>query len=220
MRFFDLIFSLIGLVLLSPVFLIVIIILKFTGEGEIFFRQKRKGRFGNEFYILKFATMLKNSSNMGTGTITSKNDPRILPVGRVLRKTKINELPQLVNVLLGEMSLIGPRPHAERDLVGIDPDTLDKVLSLKPGLSGVGSLVFRNEEKILQKFENPRFFYDNELAPYKAQLEVWFLKNRGIKMYFVLIVATLISLFINEKKVCSIFLRGIPEAPRELRDLM
>lgn len=220
MRFFDFIFALTGLVLLSPILLIVMVILRFSGEREIFFRQRRKGQFGKEFQILKFATMLKNSPNMGSGTITSKNDPRILPVGRVLRKTKINELPQLVNVILGEMSLIGPRPHAERDLVGIDRVVLDKVLSLKPGLSGVGSLVFRNEEKILQKFEDPRSFYDNELAPYKAQLEIWFLENNGIKMYFVLILATLISLFIDEKKVCSIFLRSIPKAPPKLGDLM
>lgn len=220
MRFFDIVFSLAGLLFLAPILFIVMIILRFTGEGEVFYQQKRKGQFGHEFHILKFATMLKNSPNMGSGTITSKNDPRILPIGRVLRKTKINELPQLVNVLIGEMSLIGPRPHAERDLIGIDPAVLEQVLTLKPGLSGVGSLVFRNEEKILQKFEDPRFFYDNELAPYKAQLEIWFFNNRGIKMYFILIFATLISLFVDQKKVCEFFLKDLPAVPKNLKGLM
>ena len=118
------------------------------------------------------------------------------------------------------MSLIGPRPHAERDLAGIDPAILEQVLTLKPGLSGVGSLVFRNEEQILQKFEDPRFFYDNELAPYKAQLEIWFFNNKGIKMYFMLIFATLISLFVDQKKVCAFFLKDLPVAPEGLKSLM
>lgn len=220
MRFFDICFSLLGLIVLCPVFLIVAIILRFTGEGEIFYRQKRIGQFGEEFEILKFATMLKNSPNIGTGTITSKNDPRILPVGRVLRKTKINELPQLINVVIGEMSLIGPRPHAERDLHGVAPDVLVRVLTLKPGLSGVGSLVFRNEERILQMFDDPRAFYDNDLAPYKAALEIWYLQNKGPHMYFLLILATLLSLFWDEKKVSAFFLKDIPEAPERLKRFM
>lgn len=220
MRFFDLFFSILGLAILSPVFLVVAVILRFTGEGEIFYKQKRIGQFGKEFEILKFATMLKNSPNIGSGTITSKNDPRILPVGRILRKTKINELPQLINVVIGEMSLIGPRPHVERDLYGVAPDVLTSVLTLKPGLSGVGSLVFRNEEQILQKFEDPRSFYDNELAPFKAELEIWYLKNQGIKMYFSLIFATLLSLIFDEKKVCSFFFKDIPDVPIRVQDLM
>lgn len=220
MRFFDLIFSLLGLILLSPVLLLVMCILKFTGEGEVFYRQKRIGQFGIEFQILKFATMLKDSPNLGSGTITSKNDARILPVGRVLRKTKINELPQLINVVRGEMSLIGPRPHVERDLFGVDPMLLEQVLTLKPGLSGVGSLVFRNEEQILQQFENPRFFYDKELAPYKARLEIWFLNNKSVKMYFVLILATLFSIFVDEKKICSFFFKDLPIVPEALRKFM
>lgn len=220
MRFFDLCFSILGLIALSPVFLVVAVILRFTGEGEIFYRQSRIGQFGEEFEILKFATMLKNSPNIGSGTITSKNDPRILPVGRILRKTKINELPQLINVVMGEMSLIGPRPHVERDLSGVSPDVLKRVLTLKPGLSGVGSLVFRNEEQILQMFEDPRLFYDNELAPYKAELEIWFLKNQGKKIYFSLILATLLSLIFDEKKVIAFFFKDIPAIPVRLRELM
>ena len=155
MRFFDILFSIMGLMFLSPILLIVMLILRVTGENEIFYRQERIGQNGKKFYILKFATMLKNSPNMGSGSITSKDDPRILPFGHFLRKTKINEIPQLLNVVCGDMSLIGPRPHVKRDLAGIDRFILKMILNQKPGLSGVGSIVFRNEERILQKFENP-----------------------------------------------------------------
>ena len=118
MRFIDLCFSSLGLIILLPLFLAVAILLKFTGEGDIFYLQERIGLNGKTFFIIKFATMLRNSPNIGSGTITSKNDSRILPVGKILRKTKINELPQLLNVLFGDMSIIGPRPHVECDLVG------------------------------------------------------------------------------------------------------
>ena len=108
-RFFDVFLSSIALIFLSPLLLPIIIILKLTGEGEVFFMQERIGRNGRLFKLIKFATMLKNSPNLGTGTVTMKHDPRILPVGKFLRKTKINELPQLLNILLGDMSVVGPR---------------------------------------------------------------------------------------------------------------
>ena len=109
-RFFDIIFSIFALLVFLPIFIIIILILKFTGEGEVFFLQERIGKGGKIFKLLKFATMLKDSPNIGTGTVTMKNDSRILPVGKFLRKTKINELPQLLNILFGDMSVIGPRP--------------------------------------------------------------------------------------------------------------
>ena len=113
-RFVDVIFSGIALVLLSPLLLPLIFILRVTGEGEIFFSQNRVGRGGKHFELYKFATMLKDSPNMGTGTVTVKNDPRVLPMGGFLRKTKINELPQLINIFNGDMSVIGPRPQTQR----------------------------------------------------------------------------------------------------------
>ena len=109
-RFFDILFSGIAILILSPLFIVVILILRFTGEGEIFFLQDRIGKGGNKFKLFKFVTMIKNSPDMGTGTITIKNDPRILPFGKFLRKTKINELPQLLNIFFGDMCIIGPRP--------------------------------------------------------------------------------------------------------------
>ena len=109
-RLLDVILSACSIAILSPLFLPVILVLRFTGEGEIFFAQSRVGLGKKPMQILKFATMLKNSPDMGTGTVTLKNDPRVLPVGRFLRRTKINELPQLYNIFKGELSIKGPRP--------------------------------------------------------------------------------------------------------------
>ena len=109
-RFFDIFFSGLALLVLSPLFIILILILRFSGEGEIFFLQERIGKDNKPFMLFKFATMLKNSPHIGTGTITVKNDPRVLPIGKFLRKSKINELPQLINIFKGDMSSIGPRP--------------------------------------------------------------------------------------------------------------
>ena len=110
-RFFDILLSSLAISFFSIILLPVIIILRLTGEGEIFYLQKRIGKNNKEFYLLKFATMLKNSSKMQNGTVTIKNDPRVLPFGKFLRKSKINELPQLFNILKGDMSIIGPRPQ-------------------------------------------------------------------------------------------------------------
>jgi lipopolysaccharide/colanic/teichoic acid biosynthesis glycosyltransferase len=113
-RALDILLSIIAIAILSPLFILVIVILRFTGEGEVFYIQKRVGIGGNIFGVFKFATMVKNSSKMGTGFLTTKGDPRVLPVGRVLRKTKLNELPQLFNVLIGDMSIVGPRPQVPK----------------------------------------------------------------------------------------------------------
>ena len=216
MRIFDVIFSLIALFFLSPILIIVCLILLSTGEHKIFYFQDRIGLNGNKFRVFKFVTMLENSPNIGTGTITGKNDPRILPVGRVLRKTKINELPQLANVLLGDMSLIGPRPHAARDLEGVSNDLLQEIMRCKPGLSGVGSIFFRNEEEILQTFDDPRPFYDSVVAPFKAELELWYIKNKSIRLYFVLIILTVTSVIFGKSHNQFIRFADFPSLPEEL----
>ena len=215
-RFFDLTLAFFAIIFLSPILFAVAFLLKLTGEGEVFFLQERIGQYSEPFYIIKFATMLKNSPNMGSGTITSKNDPRILPIGKVLRKTKINELPQLLNVLKGEMSLIGPRPHAERDLQGVDAVILASILEIKPGLSGIGSLVFRDEEKILQMFDNPREFYDSEIAPYKASLEQWFSSNRSTILYWQVIFLTIVQVVAPGKLQIFRFFKDLPKPSDKL----
>lgn len=189
-RFFDILFAGLALLLLLPLLLPIAVALRLTGEGEIFFRQERIGRGGKSFGLFKFATMLKNSPNMGTGTVTVKADPRILPMGHFLRKTKINELPQLLNILLGDMSVIGPRPLT-RQTFGAYPEALQaEIIRVKPGLSGIGSIIFRGEEDILAGEQGALTFYNEVIAPYKGEVERWYVARQDIITYFTLIALT------------------------------
>ena len=154
-RLFDITASTFLLLILLPIFLPIMLVLRFTGEGEVFYFQTRIGRGRKSIKIFKFATMLKNSELTGSGIYTAKNDPRILPVGAFLRRTKINELPQIVNVLIGDLSMVGPRPLIERTFNLYSEDTKLKISSLKPGLTGIGSLIFRDEESILFNTDLP-----------------------------------------------------------------
>ena len=160
-RFFDVLFSSIAMLVLSPLFLPLIFLLKITGEGEVFFVQNRVGRGGKSFELYKFATMLKNSPNMGTGTVTVHKDPRILPIGGFLRKSKINELPQLINIFKGDMSIIGPRPQTQRCFDAFPPVSQQEIIKVRPGLSGIGSIIFRSEEEMMHASNDPNKFYDD-----------------------------------------------------------
>lgn len=215
-RFFDILFSGLAIVALSPLLIPIMIILLFTGEGKVFFRQKRIGRGMETFQLLKFATMLENSPNIGTGTITTKNDPRILPVGRLLRKTKINELPQLINIFLGDMSVIGPRPLTMETFSFYPSQIQSYVSSVKPGLSGIGSIIFRNEEEIIQTQQNANEFYASQIAPYKGELEQWYVSRANIIIYFALIILTAwVVLFPKSKTVWKMF-KSLPAPPSSL----
>lgn len=174
-RITDIMLSLLGLVILSPMLIPVMIILRFTGEGEVFYLQNRVGYLNRPFRIIKFATMMKNSPNMGTGSITLRNDPRVLPFGRFLRRTKINELPQLFNVLNGTMSLVGPRPQMPVDLEKFPEHIRDVLYNVKPGITGIGSIIFRDEEKWISAHQGDHHeFYREHIAPYKGELELWY----------------------------------------------
>lgn len=211
-RLCDILFSLIAIVILAPLLISVSVILKFTGEGEILFGQPRVGWDGKTFRLLKFATMLKESPNIGSGTVTLKDDPRVLPVGKFLRKTKINELPQLLNVLRGDMSLIGPRPQTMRCFNAFPELLQSTIVSVKPGLSGIGSLYFRDEEKLLGLVESPEAFYDDIIMPYKGELEFWYTQNQSIFTYFKLIFHTVWQIVMpSPKRLYSAF----PELPQE-----
>ncbi len=216
-RLFDIFLSSIALIILSPLLVPIVIILKFTGEGEVFFMQKRIGRNGRLFKLIKFATMLKNSPNLGTGTVTMKHDPRILPVGKFLRKTKINELPQLLNILLGDMSVIGPRPLTIETFGSYSSDTQDIIKGVRPGLSGVGSIIFRGEEEILHGPFASTDFYSKVIAPYKGALEKWFVINKGLYIYFVTIFITIWVIFFPKTKVAWKVFRDLPKPPDELK---
>lgn len=216
-RFFDILFSGVAIIILLPFMIPIMIALKLTGEHYIFYQQERIGKGGKPFYILKFATMLKDSPNMPGGVLTQKNDPRILPMGKFLRKTKINELPQLVNIFIGQMSFIGPRPQAKQhyDLYSIEvKQAIDRI---PPGLSGIGSLVFRDEEDMLSRISVDRnLFHDTVIAPYKGELEVWFSKNRNLKNYFKLIFMTADAVLHPDSKKWRTAFKDLPPVPPEL----
>ena len=149
-RILEIILSLFAILFFTPFLIPVVFILLFSGENKVFYLQTRVGYRNKKFKIIKFATMLSNSSKMGTGSLTLKNDPRVLPFGFFLRKTKINELPQIINVLKGDLSIVGPRPQMKVDFENI-LIIFKKIYNIKPGLTGIGSIVFRDEETLYQK---------------------------------------------------------------------
>jgi lipopolysaccharide/colanic/teichoic acid biosynthesis glycosyltransferase len=170
-RIIDILIALIALIILSPLLIPVVIILLLTGEHEVIYKQKRVGYKNTRFMIWKFATMVKNSSKMGTGSITLRNDPRVLPFGKFLRKTKINELPQIINVLIGDMSLIGPRPLMEVDFIKYEVNIQNSIYQSKPGLTGIGSVIFRDEQKLVSETKIPvADYYKDYILPYKGIL--------------------------------------------------
>jgi len=215
-RFLDVFFSGLALLVLAPLLVPVALVLRLTGEGEVFFRQNRVGRGGGLFGLLKFATMLKNSPNIGTGTVTLKNDPRVLPVGRFLRKTKINELPQLLNILKGEMSVIGPRPQTQRCFGAFPAVSQTAIIQVRPGLSGIGSIVFRAEEEMMHAAGDPDRFYDQVIMPYKGKLEEWYVRNQGLRTYVLLIALTVWVVLNPRSPVVWRVFPDLPPPPGEL----
>jgi len=219
-RIFDLFFSGISLLILSPLLLPLMVSLRLTGEGEVFFLQSRVGKGGEFFQLYKFATMLKDSPNIGTGTVTLHKDPRVLRLGRFLRSSKVNELPQLLNIFLGDMSIIGPRPQTDRCFNAFHEEAREKIIKVRPGLSGVGSIVFRNEEEMMHDSNDPDNFYDQIVMPYKGLLEQWYVSNQNMWSYFSLIVLTVLAVvFPNAGLIFKIF-DELPSPPRELHQWM
>lgn len=218
-RLFDVLLSLIAIFFLSPLFLIVCLVLKLTGEGEVFFFQKRVGKDKNPFNLIKFATMLKDSADIGTGTVTIHNDPRVLPLGKFLRSTKINELPQLINIFIGDMSVIGPRPQTQRCFDAFSKEVQEAISSVRPGLSGVGSIIFSKEESMLKDLDSIDV-YDKIIAPYKGNLEIWFTDNNNIYVYFALIFATIFTIISGSPKFLHTLFKDLPEPSREAKKLL
>lgn len=219
-RFFDITISLILLILLLPVLILICVILSLTGEKEIFYLQKRVGKDQKIFSIIKFATMKKNSPFIGTKTITLENDPRILPLGNFLRKTKINEIPQLLNVLNGQMSLIGPRPLT-KEVFKMYPKKISKIISsIKPGISGLGSLIFKNEFLLLQKNKHIKKIYKDKISVYKGMIEYWHVKNFNLLCYIKILILTFFVMLINKPKLVFIFFSKLPRPSLELKKVL
>ena len=211
-RFLDLVVSFIALIILLPVFIPIIIILKFTAEGEIFYFQERIGINNSRFQIWKFATMLKNSMDMGSGSITLQNDFRVTKIGKFLRKTKINELPQIINILKGDISLVGPRPLVDKTFSAYNEDVQSKIYNVKPGLTGIGSIIFRDEESIISAVtdEDPHDFYKRIIAPYKGELEMWYQDHRSIYLDFQLIFMTAWVIVFPETRLYEKWFKDLP----------
>lgn len=213
-RFLDLLISLLALIILLPIFIPISVVLRFSGEGEIFYLQERVGKGNKVFKIYKFATMLKDSENMGSGIYTAKNDTRILPLGSFLRKSKINELPQIINILIGDISLVGPRPLIRRTFELYSRDDQEIISSIKPGLTGIGSIFFRNEEELLSKAndQNLEEFYKINITPYKADLEKWYVSNKSFTKDILLISLTAWVIFFKRSRLPSIIFKDLPKS--------
>ena len=217
-RSLDIMFSFVGILLLSPLLIIVSMILKFTGENEIIYKQTRIGKNLKTFSLYKFATMLKDSSSFGSGELTQFNDPRVLPVGKFLRKTKINELPQLFNVLKGDMSIVGPRPQTRKYFNLYSENAKEHISSIKPGLSGIASIIFRNEEELLRYTEDPVKFDDECITPFKGDLEIWYVENKSLINYIIIIFMTVAVVIIPSLNTYNFFSK-LPDMPDDLEIL-
>ena len=213
-RLFDIVFSITALVVFSPLLLLITACLLLTGEHHVIYRQKRAGKEGKEFDLLKFATMVADAPNLPGGMHTLVNDPRLLPMGKFLRKTKINELPQLLNILKGDMSFIGYRPTITSVYKEWPEWARNKLRFTEPGLSGIGSIVFRNEEELLQKQENKTEYYLKHILPYKVELECWYYDHKTVFLYLHLIILTMDAVLGGQKwkKI-----KGLPEIPKDLQ---
>lgn len=211
-RLFDIVSSLMAIILLSWLLVPIIIILLCTGEHYVFYRQSRLGKGGKSFGLLKFVTMLKDSPNMGSGLVTTRNDPRVLPFGKFLRKSKLNELPQLFNILLGSMSVVGPRPMVQKHFDSYSEEAKRCYNAMTPGLTGIGSIVFRDEEYYISKTKSPQEFLRNCIQPFKGDLEVWYFNNRSLWVDLKIIFLTAwVILFPDSDLAYKVF----PTLPRK-----
>ncbi|MDG6006649.1 sugar transferase [Candidatus Brocadia sapporoensis] len=188
-RLFDLVFSVIGLIVCLPLFVLIAFLIKCNSRGPVFFIQKRVGKGFRLFKLYKFRTMITDASQKGL-QVTAVGDPRITKVGRFLRKTKIDELPQLINVFKGDMSLVGPRPEVPK-YVEIFRDDYQDILKIKPGITDYATIEFRDEEGVLEKFEDPEDGYIREVLPIKIKLYKKYLEDSGFFTDVKLIVLTL-----------------------------
>lgn len=213
-RLLDLMITFLVLLFIIWIIIPCIIILWCTGEHYIWYLQKRIGYKKKPFQIIKFATMLYNSPNIGTGSLTTRNDPRVLPFGKILRKTKLNEIPQLFNVINGTMSLVGPRPQMDVDFYRFPKNVQDHIYDSIPGITGIGSIVFRDEEYYMSKPDvNPIEFYTDKIAPYKGELELWYLREKNLWVDFKIILLTVWVILFPKSQLPFKMFQTIPPKP-------
>ena len=188
-RFFDFLFTILGLIILSPLFLIVAIWIKLDSNGPVFYKQTRVGRNNKDFKLLKFRSMVTDADKKGLITVGGR-DPRVTRSGYFIRKYKLDELPQLINVLKNDMSLVGPRPEV-RKYVDLYNEIQRMVLSVKPGITDYASIEYIDENEILGKAENPEKVYIEQIMPEKIKYNMKYIQNRSVKEYFKIIFLTI-----------------------------
>ena len=191
-RFFDFILSLVGLVVLAPIFIVLAICIKIDSKGPVFYKQVRVGQNGIDFGLFKFRSMVVDADKKGLITVGGR-DPRITRSGYFIRKYKLDELPQLINVLLGDMSLVGPRPEV-RKYVELYTDEQQKVLSVKPGVTDYASIEYMDENEILGKSNDPEKTYIEEIMPEKIKYNMKYIQNKNVSEYFKVIFLTLLKI--------------------------
>jgi lipopolysaccharide/colanic/teichoic acid biosynthesis glycosyltransferase len=189
-RGFDVVASGVGLIVLSPLFFVIAIAVRFNSKGLVFYRARRVGRYGNQFLLYKFRSMITDADQIGPG-ITSAQDNRITSVGRFLRRTKLDELPQLINVLRGEMSLVGPRPEDPRYVELYTPEQRE-ILRYRPGITSMASFRYRNEEQRLSGDDWERTYVD-QVMPAKLAIDLEYARRANLFTDIWLILRTIIS---------------------------
>ncbi len=198
LRIFDFSFSLLGLILLSPFFLLIALIVKLSSSGPVFYTQPRIGLNGIEFNVIKFRTMLQHSDKLGLITVGGR-DPRVTSIGYFLRKFKLDELPQLINVLVGDMSLVGPRPEVTK-YVNLYTKEQRKIFSIRPGITDWASIHFRDENVILGLSTDPEKDYIEKIMPEKLNYNLIYIQNYGVEEYFKIIFCTLWHIVVPVRK--------------------
>lgn len=194
-RLFDILFSLLALIVLSPVFLMIILFIKLGSKGPAFYKQVRIGLHGKEFTLLKFRSMHINADKLGLLTVGGR-DPRITTAGYFIRKYKLDELPQLWNVLIGDMSIVGPRPEVKKYVDLYTPQQRE-VLNVRPGITDMASIMFKNENEILDKQADPENYYIHYIMPEKIRLNYIYIQRPNIINYFRIILLTAKNIFIR-----------------------
>ena len=197
-RILDFLFSFLGLILLSPFLLLIALFIKISSSGPVLYKQSRIGLNGAEFNVFKFRSMQQNSDKLGLITVGGR-DPRVTPIGYYLRKYKIDELPQLINVLIGDMSLVGPRPEVKK-YVDFYTQEQSKVLTILPGITDWASIYYRDENVILGQSSNPEKDYVEKVMPDKLNYNLIYIQNYGVLEYFKIIFCTFRHLLLSVRK--------------------
>ena len=213
----DIVVSGVSVLALAPVWVPIAVVLKLTGDHDVFYGQTRIGLGNRHFKIWKFVTMVRNAETMAGGMHTTQGDPRVTRVGRFLRKTKLNELPQIFNILFGDMSVVGPRPQVDETFAPFPDEVKARIYMVRPGLTGVGSLVYRDEERILsqcgRRGVSVKYCYEQEIAPHKGALEMWYLEHISFWTDLKLVFATAWVVLFPSSGLVERWFPGLPKRP-------